>query len=397
MRIIGFFIIFFVIMVVPSSAQTPPPSGDFGYDDFDHPLPDYTFWTPQTSSTYISGTGQLQILGVASQRLTHTTGVYRVGSAIRMRFMVSVETATFTYFRICGGNPKSLALVTTSIQGQSILGTPYDCFDFRFTGIGGDSTPNDVDFTVYLARPTNLAVEFWSDAGNIATVDYFDFTCRDAILGGNCAAPQIVPPTQTLVIAPTGIPRTTPTAFVPTALAPIGLIPPPSVGGYGEPDCGVYQCGAVSQSFPVLPPLLSPTALSLSNTGVTQVPLVTTVAEYADRTPVASDNGGGDDLGGYIAGDGVLRPNDPTTGDPIEVNYDSILPSDNSLFIAYIKGIYSTDSDFFGPFAPIVQVSLAVFSLLLLVGSGRFILPLAIILIGLIRKAWGALMDVIPF
>lgn len=398
-------IILLLILVIPASAQIPAPDGDWGYDNFDYALDTYDFWELGNAMVYaISGSGQLQLFGGGRDSLTHRI-THRVNylvqntSRVRVRFNISVDTPTFTYFTICGDVPNALSLIeiTQPTSGLSIWywtvsNIVTTCISQQFTGIGGDNTPNDFDVIVYLRKSTSLYARFTADVSNIAYVDYFEMTCEYGQNNLPCPEAPLITVTPPPIIANTPVPRT------PTAPVPILLTVP--VQGNVTPDCGLYQCGAIDFSFPVLPPLTSPTPLVIgTNAGgwSTQIPLVTSVADNVSPTPLVNYDGGGSDLNEYIEGDGVLVPNDPNTGLPIQVDFESVLAPQNNLFIAYIKGLYATDENYYGSFAPLVQITLGTLTLLMFITGAKIILPIAIILIGLIRKAWGALMDLIPF
>jgi len=249
-----------------------------------------------------------------------------------------------------------------------------------------------------------ISVEITSDVGSASAqrgyLDYFELSCIDFCSGIATATPTIM---WTPIVYPTSVPRTnTPNPTYtgePPTQPPIELTRPSS--STQPPNCGVYQCGSLDQSFPVLPPLDSPTPLIFGGIGTgTPIVMVTEIGgDYVSPTPLVGDNGNNDNLGGYIDGDGVLTPQNPDDGIPSlsDLGSGALSVSDNQIFISYLKGIYDDDVDYFGPFAPIVQVALAVISMLFLMMTAQFIIPIAVLFIGLARKAWTALMDVIPF
>lgn len=263
----------------------------------------------------------------------------------------------------------------------------------------------DLDITIMPWRLSFLLeVEITSDVGAVSAkrgyLDYFSFSCVDLCSGLATATPTVM---WTPIVYPTSAPRTpTPNPTYtgePPTLPPIGLTRPPSFTS--EPNCGAYRCGSLDQSFPVLPPLDSPTPLIFGGLGTgTPIVMVTEIGgDYVSPTPLVGDGGNNDNLGGYIDGDGVATPQNPDGGIPSleDLGNGALSISDNQIFISYLKGIYDDDVDYFGPFAPIVQVALAVISMLFLMMTAQFIIPIAVLFIGLARKAWTALMDVIPF
>lgn len=409
MRYVILFIVCMVIAVIPASAQAPAPSGDFGYDDFIYPLDTYSFWSLYDPADVYSGGDYLVInFNNPTDRIQHTIWNFNSQLAtIRVRFKTAPYpdgsspegVRRYMNFEMCGdlldynridsnGNPW---IVGDPCGTYQIVADTYYEMHLSFRRETG---PIQLSF-----KPRLLSS---SEQGFIYNmrIEYFSVECW--LLCGDIGGTFTPTPSRTPIIFPTSIPRTnTPNPTytgAPPTLPPIELTRPSS--STSEPDCGVYQCGSLDQSFPVLPPLSSPTPLIIGdNEGgwVTQVPLVTSVANGSTPTPLVNYDGGGNDLNDYIIGDGVLVPSDPDTGLPIQVDFETVLSPQNNLFIAYIKGLYTVNEDYYGSFAPLVQITLGTLTILMFITGARVILPIAIILIGLIRKAWGALMDLIPF
>lgn len=257
-------------------------------------------------------------------------------------------------------------------------------------------------------------------------------------------APTIqIPPT---VISTSGTPVTfTPTVTrtptptrTPTVSAPTGTPRPPTITAVGTqrarttpnltPDCGNYDC--MGPGLPNLPILHSPTPVGANPTNApnepTEFPTVTIspqdmlienvtpifingteVAPEVLFTPIAGEDleesdglsdlvtpvfdGGldGDAFGG--GGDGI-----GFGGDGNAISFGGFTIND-TIWIAYAKGLFSPSVNLWGPFAPIVALLMTYIGIQFLLIVANLFIPIIAIVLGILRKVAATIADFTPF
>ncbi len=162
----------------------------------------------------------------------------------------------------------------------------------------------------------------------------------------------------------------------------------------GAQDCREGQpCGAVPWAVPTLPALASPTPMPTlvitSEAGLPPAPTGQPTAPSYDL-----DTGGIDDsfatLNAIMASTPLVVLN--TEGTPVGPIED--LDADASVFFSYAKGM---TTDWAGPIAPLISLTLTAFVTVIGVKIITFILPLVSAIFGIIRKILSLILDFLPF
>lgn len=166
-------------------------------------------------------------------------------------------------------------------------------------------------------------------------------------------------------------------------------------------QCG-SPCQPVAWPLPTWPALTSPTPPPDPSGNV--VPTATPTGTLsATLTPTGTataplDAGG---IGGSLATlqfvvGGTVPPLANPSGTPFSVtDLLATAEADTTDFWGYAKGI--ADADFFGPFAPFATLAVVFISLLLVVKSTTFLLPIGFALFGVLRKVISLLLEFLPF
>jgi len=260
-------------------------------------------------------------------------------------------------------------------------GQPFQQVEDAIAG----ATVNDENTNGYIEREfrprqdmqARVYIFLWNN-NTVVNLDNISVWCVDV----SCDSPT---PTPTHTLPPgTSVP-----APYPTQLPQPGQ---PTITG-----C-VGRCGSVPWPVPQLPGLLTPTPISggggqpTDDNGNGGSGVIVDAESGTGNTPTPYYDGLQgpiDDIGDLATGT-LTVPGDGEISE--EVIYD--LVDDTELWIAYTKGLFETEP--FGPFQPVVAVLLLAITLSLVYYIARYALPLLAIIVGLIRKIYGALMDALP-
>jgi len=316
-------------------------------------------WTVRGDNVYsvVNGSNNLQMdyTSTTASRISTQISV-KYGERYRFSFYrnVTVSGATFTF----AINGVESDFISTWLHYPSGTGT----YERYLTHWGADGIA-----TIYFENRDSTQVLI----DNVSVVCVSN--CR------NTPTPTSSYPTPTPAPSKTPNPMSTP------------QLTPPSVRPSQEPNCGIYQCGAVVQNYPQMPALSSPTPIQngISNVPNTPISVFATIEAGATQTPIV---GVDIDIGGV--GTGVVTPVNPD-GSGNEMSLSTIIDDDNSdLFFRYVKGINEVS---FGPFSPIISAMLIIFGFLILFLTLDIVIPLMVIVLSVIRKGLSLLADFLPF
>ena len=167
-------------------------------------------------------------------------------------------------------------------------------------------------------------------------------------------------------------------------------------------DCGSgLPCGPLPWKLPVLPTLASPTpapttsiAATASPSGTQQATPPAAIVTAIPPPTVDLDTGGIDDsfatLSAIMASTPLVVLN--TEGTPVGPVED--LDANASVFFSYAKGM---TTDWAGPIAPLITLTMTAFVTVVGVKIITFILPLLSAIFGIIRKIISLILDFLPF
>ena len=167
-------------------------------------------------------------------------------------------------------------------------------------------------------------------------------------------------------------------------------------------NCGSgLPCGPLPWQLPALPTLASPTPMAtLSITATASpsgTPQLTPTAQLATMIPpptVDLDISGVEEpfatLNAILASTPMVLLNPEGTEEPILNNLDE----NASVFFSYAKGM---TTDWAGPIAPLITLTMTAFVTVIGVKIVTFILPLVSAIFGIIRKIISLILDFLPF
>jgi hypothetical protein len=163
-------------------------------------------------------------------------------------------------------------------------------------------------------------------------------------------------------------------------------------------DCGNgLPCGPIPWRLPIFPDLSSPTPIgTLDANQPTPTNVSTSPSVVLTATPTSFVNTG--DISNAVATlNGVINATPismDVDGTPVSLSASiGTLGGSATDFFSVVKAITSIS---FGPFSPIVSLFLLGFTIVFLIKATVFVIPVVAAVVGIIRKIYHAIMELIP-